>query len=109
MARGKDKASAYAICTAAFQKAGKPIWERTKILATNPIREKIVEKPLRIRGVAIKAGQSRNYNIYLSEELKKAAAKLVGAPVYIEHVYATNAIGKVTDASWDEKSKSIVY
>ena len=46
MAKGKDKASAYAICTAAFQKAGKPIWEKTRILATNPIKEKIVEHHL---------------------------------------------------------------
>ena len=109
MAKGKDKASAYAICTAAFQKAGKPIWEKTRILATNPIKEKIVEKPLKIRGVAIRAGESRNRNIYLPEELKKAAAKLVGAPVYIEHVYASNAIGKVTSANWDDKINGIVY
>ena len=109
MAKGKDKASAYAICTAAFQKAGKPIWEKTRILATNPIKEKIVEKPLKIRGVAIRAGESRNRNIYLPEELKKAAAKLVGAPVYIEHVYASNAIGKVTSANWDDRINGIVY
>jgi len=109
MANGKDKASAYAICTAAFQKAGKPIWEKTRILATNPIREKIVDKPLRIRGIAIKAGESRNRNIYLPEELKKAATKLVGAPVYIEHVYASNAIGKVINANWDDEVNGIVY
>ena len=109
MAKGKDKASAYAICTAAFQRAGKPIWEKTRILATNPIKEKIVEKPLKIRGVAIRAGESRNRNIYLPEELKKAAAKLVGAPVYIEHVYASNAIGKVISANWDGRINGIIY
>ncbi|RLI20126.1 hypothetical protein DRO54_06960, partial [Candidatus Bathyarchaeota archaeon] len=47
--------------------------------------------------------------IYLPEELKKAAAKLVGAPVYIEHVYASNAIGKVTSASWNDEVNGIVY
>jgi len=109
MASGKDKASAYAICTAAFQKAGKPIWERTRILAINPIKERIVEKPLKIRGVAIRTGQSRNNNVYLPEELEKAAAKLVSAPVYVEHVYATNAVGKVINAFWDKDAKAIVY
>ncbi|RLI17269.1 hypothetical protein DRO54_11780, partial [Candidatus Bathyarchaeota archaeon] len=109
MASGKDKASAYAICTAAFQKAGKPIWEKTRILATNPIKEKIVDKPLRIRGIAIKAGESKNRILYILEGLKKAATKLVGAPVYIEHVYASNAIGTVINANWDDEVNGIVY
>ena len=109
MAQGKDKASAFAICTAAFQKAGKPIWEKRRVVATNKIEERIVDKPLRIRGTAIKAGQSRNSNIYLPSELHKVASKLIGAPVYIEHVYASNAVGKVTNAFWDEKSQSVIY
>jgi hypothetical protein len=74
-----------------------------------PILEKIVDKPLRIRGVALTAGMSRNLNIYLPEELKDFASKLVGSPVYLEHVSAFNAVGKVTKASWDPDSKALFY
>ncbi|MEM3011510.1 MAG: hypothetical protein QXE76_06840 [Candidatus Bathyarchaeia archaeon] len=74
-----------------------------------PIMEKIVDKPLRISGVAITAGISRNFNIYLEEELIQFAPKLVGAPVYLEHVSASNAVGKVTNAHWDQKMKAVWY
>jgi hypothetical protein len=63
--------------------------------------EKIVDKPLRIRGVAIAAGMSRNFNIYTPGELQAFAAKLVDAPVYIEHVSVDSAVGKVTKTEWD--------
>jgi len=47
------------------------------------------------------AGMSRNFNIYTTEELDAFTAKLNGSPVYIEHVSVPNAIGKVTNTSWD--------
>jgi hypothetical protein len=65
------------------------------------IAEKIMEKPLRIRGVAMTAGMSRNFNIYTPEELQTFAGKLVDAPVYIEHVTTTNSVGKVAKTEWD--------
>jgi hypothetical protein len=65
------------------------------------ILEKIVDKPLKIRGVAMTAGMSRNFNIYTAEELQAFASKLVSAPVYIEHVAVPNAVGKVTKTEWD--------
>jgi len=65
------------------------------------ILEKIVDKPLRIRGLAITAGMSRNFNIYTPEELEAFASKLVAAPVYVEHVAVPNAVGKVTKTEWD--------
>jgi hypothetical protein len=74
-----------------------------------PILEKTMDTPLRISGVAITAGISRNFNIYLEEELMQFAPKLVGAPVYIEHVSAANAVGKVTNAFWDQKTKAVWY
>jgi hypothetical protein len=74
-----------------------------------PILEKIVDKPLRIRGVALTAGMSRNLNIYMPEELENFASKLVGSPVYLEHVSAFNAVGKVTKANWDSDSKALFY
>jgi hypothetical protein len=65
------------------------------------ILEKIVDKPLRIRGLAITAGMSRNFNIYTPEELQAFASKLVAAPMYVEHVAVPNAVGKVTKTEWD--------
>ena len=68
------------------------------------ILEKMADKPLRIRGVAMTAGMSRNLNIYTSEELQAFTGKLANAPVYIEHVAVPNAIGKVTKTDWDGHS-----
>jgi hypothetical protein len=65
------------------------------------ITEKIMETPLRIRGVAMTAGLSRNFNIYTPDELQVFAGKLVEAPVYIEHVTTANSVGKVTETKWD--------
>jgi hypothetical protein len=65
------------------------------------VLEKIVDKPLRIRGIALKAGMSRNLNIYTPEELEAFAQKLVSAPVYVEHVAVPNAVGKIVKAEWD--------
>jgi len=74
-----------------------------------PILEKIVDKPLKIRGVALTAGMSRNLNIYTPDELQNFASKLVGSPVYLEHVSAFDAIGKVTKADWNPDSKTLSY
>jgi len=82
---------------------------REHFLFIAPILEKIVDKPLRIRGIAMSTGMSRNFNIYLEEELQKFATKLVGAPVYLEHVSALAAVGRVTSAAWSPSSRAIFY
>jgi len=69
------------------------------------VLEKIVDKPLKIRGIAITAGMSRNFNIYTPEELHAFANKLVSAPVYVEHVAVPNACGKVTKTDWGSTRK----
>jgi len=74
-----------------------------------PILEKIIEKPLKIRGIALSPGISRNLNIYAENELQQFASKLVGSPVYIEHVSALGAVGKVTNATWNPESKTLFY
>jgi hypothetical protein len=65
------------------------------------VLEKIVDKPLRISGIAMTAGMSRNFNIYMPEELQNFANKLVSAPVYVEHVSVPNAVGKIVETSWN--------
>jgi hypothetical protein len=75
--------------------------EHFSVLLPFKVLEKIVNKPLRIRGVAMTAGMSRNFNIYTPEELQSFANKLVSAPVYVEHVAVPNAAGKIVKTEWD--------
>mgnify|MGYP000097141582 CR=1 FL=1 len=71
--------------------------------------EAMASKPLLIRGTAIRAGTSRNLRLYLADELRKAADSLTGRPIYIEHVSADRAIGKVLRAWWDEGERAIRF
>ncbi len=73
------------------------------------VLESAAGKPLRISGVAMAAGMSRNFNVYTSEELSVFAHKLVGAPVYIEHVAVDYAAGKVTKCTYDATSRCLLY
>jgi len=84
-----------------FEKHHTPAKEHVYAVLPFTIAEKITEKPLRIRGLAMTTGMSRNFNIYAPDELQTFAGKLVDAPVYIEHVTTTNAVGKVTKTEWD--------
>src|SRR3972149_2406353 len=84
-----------------FEKHHNPAKEHVYAVLPFIIAEKIMEKPLRIRGVAMTAGMSRNFNIYTPEELQTFAGKLVDAPVYVEHVTTTNSVGKVAKTEWD--------
>jgi len=92
-----DKAKAW------FEKHHKNEIAREHFSALLPFKilEKIVDKPLRIRGIAMTAGMSRNFNIYTSEELQSFANKLVSAPIYVEHVAVPNAVGKIMKTEWD--------
>jgi hypothetical protein len=84
-----------------FEKHHNPAKEHVYAVLPFTITEKILEKPLRIRGVAMTAGMSRNFNIYTPEELQTFAGKLVDAPVYVEHVTTANSVGKVAKTEWD--------
>jgi len=79
----------------------RPTKEHITAILPFKVLEKIVDKPLRIRGVAMTAGMSRNFNIYQPEELQSFAGKLVSAPVYVEHVAVPNGVGKITKTEWD--------
>ena len=92
-----DKATAW------FSQHHKNELVREHVSAILPFKvlEKIVGKPLRIRGIAMTAGMSRNFNIYTPEELQTFTNKLVSVPVYVEHVAVPNVVGKVTRTEWD--------
>jgi hypothetical protein len=71
--------------------------------------EAVEGKPLRIAGVAMTAGMSRNHNVYTPEELQAFAPKLIGSPLYLEHVTVESAIGKVTNCIFEAPTKSLLY
>ncbi|MEM3459043.1 MAG: hypothetical protein QXN36_00430 [Candidatus Bathyarchaeia archaeon] len=81
-----------------------PVKEHVSAILPFKVLEKMVEKPLRIRGVAMTAGISRNFNIYKPEELQDFAEKLVSAPVYVEHITVPNAVGKIVKTEWDGRN-----
>ena len=87
----------------------KRVREHVASLLPFRVLEAAVGKPLRISGVALSAGISRNFNVYTVEELQAFADKLVGSPMYIEHVAVPNAVGKVTKTSYDPVSRCLMY
>ncbi len=87
----------------------KHVKEHVASLLPFKVIESAADKPLRIGGVAMAAGMSRNFNVYTPDELAVFAEKLVNAPVYIEHVAVENAAGKVTKCSYDAASQSLLY
>jgi hypothetical protein len=84
-----------------------PTKEHLHVIMPFTVKEKILDKPLRIQGLAMTTGLSRNMNFYTSQELETFTGKLAEAPVYLEHVSAQNAVGKVIQAQWD--GKNIIY
>jgi hypothetical protein len=87
----------------------KHVKEHVASLLSFKVIESAPDKPLRIGGVAMAAGMSRNFNVYTPEELGVFDEKLVNAPVYIEHVTVENAAGKVTKSNYDAASRSLLY
>ena len=84
---------------------------REHVASLLPIKvlEAASDKPLRISGVAMAAGVSRNFNVYTPDELAAFAEKLIGAPVYLEHVDVSTAAGKVTKGTYDPSSRCVLY
>ncbi len=88
---------------------GKRVHEHVASILPFKVLEAAAGKPLRISGVALTAGLSRNLNVYTPQELEAFASELVNAPMYIEHVAVPNAIGKVTKAFFDSASRCLRY
>jgi hypothetical protein len=77
----KDKGWTVEKAKAWFEKHHNPAKEHVYAVLPFTITEKIMEKPLRIRGLAMTTGMSRNFNIYTPEELQAFSSKLVEAPL----------------------------
>jgi len=98
----KKQAQRHAVCMNAWRKAHETYDEERKVHTQFPFHPFIAEsyvqgEPLKITGVAMEVGRSRNKNLYLENEVRAFMPKLKGAPIYIEHVSVFDAIGKVTD------------
>ena len=64
--------------------------------------ESFVDKPLGfVQGIALSVGRSLNNNIYSVAECKNVTKKLLGRPMYYEHVNAEASIGRVTETDFD--------
>lgn len=65
---------------------------------------------INVKGVAIKAGVSRNGIMYSAEELEKFAKTLIGVSIQKDHSDSVDSsIGKVTEARFDKMSESVLY
>ena len=60
-----------------FEQHQAPAREHFTMVLPFAVNEKITEKPLRIRGIAMTTGMSRNFNIYTPEELKAFAESIL--------------------------------
>ncbi|MDH7563793.1 MAG: hypothetical protein QHH24_02775 [Candidatus Bathyarchaeota archaeon] len=99
----KDKGWTVEKAKAWFSQHQKDNVTHEHVLAVLPFKvmEKASDKPLRVKGIALTTGMSRNFNIYTLEELQAFASHLVSAPVYIEHVAVPNAVGKIVKTDWE--------
>jgi hypothetical protein len=71
-------------------------------LSTDKVEERIMDKPTKISGLAMKSGVSKNNRLYTLDWMKEYAKKLQGCPIYFEHIAASNAIGKVISTDLKE-------
>lgn len=115
MKQGHDKGSAFAICTDAFKKAGKPIFtgesEKQKL---HLFYESFKLEGNEVSGVAIHPRRIFHpedgvTHVYLREELEKAAPTLIGKPFGIDHAYVLPPPNIVTKAWYCPEHKGICF
>jgi len=115
MKQGHGKGSAFAICTAAFEKAGKPIYlGESETQKLHLFTESINLKGQKVSGVAIHPKrifhpEEGMTHVYLREELEKAAPTLIGKPFGIDHRYLLPPPNVVTNAYYDSKEDGIAF
>jgi len=115
MKQGHEKGSAFAICTAAFQRAGKPVYEgEAETQKLHLFSESIRIEGNKVSGVAIHPKrifhpEEGMTHVYLREELKKAAPTLVGKPFGIDHLYVLPPPNVITNAWYDPKEDGVAF
>jgi len=115
MKQGHEKGSAFAICTATFQRAGKPIYEtESGTQKLHLFAESIKIDGNKVSGVAIHPKrifhpEEGMTHVYLREELERAAPTLVGKPFGIDHQYVLPPPNVVTNAWYDRKQDGVAF
>jgi len=115
MKQGHEKGSAFAICTTAFQKAGKPIYvgesENQKL---HLFSESMKLEGRRVSGVCIHPKRIFHpeeglEHVYLKEELEKAAPTLEGKPFGIDHLFVLPPPNMITKSWYDPVEDGVAY
>lgn len=69
-----------------------------------------MSKKIRVSGIAVKEGTSRNNRKYEAKELKTFAPTLIGRPILKDHEgYTDNVIGKITQAESTNNDTIVTY
>jgi len=115
MKQGHEKGSAFAICTTAFQKAGKPVFvgesESQKLYLFS---ESMKLEGRKVSGVCIHPKRIFHpeeglEHVYLKEELEKAAPTLTGKPFGIDHLYVLPPPNLVVKSWYDPVEDGVAY
>jgi len=115
MKQGHEKGSAFAICTTAFQKAGKPIYvgesESQKLYLFS---ESVKLEGCKVSGVCLHPKRIFHpeeglEHVYLKDELEKAAPTLVGKPFGIDHLYVLPPPNIITNSWYDSVENGVAY
>ncbi len=70
----------------------------------------MTNQKIKISGVAVREGTSRNRRKYIAKELNKFAPSLIGRPILKDHEGITdNVIGKITEAFSNDEGKTVEY
>jgi len=115
MKQGHEKGSAFAICTTAFQRAGKPIYvgesESQKLYLFS---ESVKLEGCKVSGVCVHPKRIFHpeeglEHVYLKEELGKAAPTLIGKPFGIDHLYVLPPPNVITNSWYDPAENGVAY
>jgi len=115
MKQGHEKGSAFAICTATFEKAQKPIFVgESETQKLHLFSESIKLKGRKVSGVAIHPKrifhpEENMTHVYLREELQNAAPTLIGKPFGIDHTYVLPPPNLITNAWYDPKEDGVAF
>jgi hypothetical protein len=115
MKQGHEKGSAFAICTDAFEKAGKPVYVgESEAQKLHLFSESIKLEGRKVSGVCIHPKRIFHpeedvTHVYLKEELEKAAPTLTGKPFGIDHLHILPPPNIITNSWYDQAQNGVAY
>ncbi len=113
--QGHGKDSAFAMCTATFKRAGKPIYiGEAETQKLHLFSESVKIEGHKVSGVAIHPKRIFHpeegvTHVYLKEELEKAAPTLVGKPFGVDHRFLLPPPNVITNAWYDAGQDGVAF